>query len=167
MSVRIESRSLEQCLQRMADAPTGEQIIEKMVARGLNVAKPLAGMTSPTLGANVMADPIVVQGDVATGGFGTNLEYAPYVELGTGRPGQAGQVKNGQPRNPVAGGFTFTLQTFQQGKLRPGWVYHSDTHGFVHTLGQPAAPYMYPAQKLLEDEVVETASVVVRSNIGR
>jgi hypothetical protein len=165
--VRIESRGLEQRLQRMVSEPTGEQIVAEMVARGLNVAKPLASMTSPTLGGSIVADPLLVQGEVVTGGFGTNMEYAPYAEFGTGLPGSMGQVKNGQPRNPVAAGFAFTLQTMQQGKLRPGWVYHSDTHGFVHTLGQPAGPYMYPAQKLLEDEAAEIASVIVRGNIGR
>ncbi|MEA5060675.1 MAG: HK97 gp10 family phage protein [Candidatus Pelethousia sp.] len=170
MSVRIESRKMERRLQRMADAPTGERIVAELTARGLNTAKPLAQAVSPTLGQSIAAEPVRTQDGVVTGGFGTNLEYAPYVEFGTGRPGDLGQIKNAQPRNPAADGFAFTLQTVirsgpQAGQLRPGWVYHSDTYGFVHTLGQPAAPFMYPAQKLLEEEAGQIAGVVIRDSI--
>lgn len=109
--MRIESRKLQRRLQHMVDAPVGERIVAELTARGLNIAKPLAQATSPTLGQSVMAEPVRSQDDVVTGGFETNLDYGPYVEFGTGLPGQQGLIKNGQSRNPAADGFSFTLQT--------------------------------------------------------
>ena len=50
---------------------------------------------------------------------GTNVEYAPYVELGTGK--------------------------FYGGGRQDPWVYRDDEGNFHTTSGQPAQPYLKPA----------------------
>ena len=172
MGVNVEMRGLERMLTSGVGDSIARETVAKLVARGLQIAKTYAQITSPELGASIHADPITTQDDITTGGFGTSLDFGPYVEFGTGRPGQEGLVKNGQERNPKADRFTYTLQTTirsgpNQGKLRPGWVYHSETHGFVHTLGQPASPFMYPAQLQLENDAAEIAGAAVRDNIRK
>lgn len=71
----------------------------------------------------------------------TNKEYAPYVEFGTGPVGQANH-DGISPEINVA---------YRQ----DGWVYRSKRDGrFHYTYGQPARPFMYPALKNNEKNVV-------------
>lgn len=64
----------------------------------------------------------------------TNVEYAPYVEFGTGVKG------NGTYPYAIKGlGLTYRDK---------GWVYQDeDTGEWVYTKGQKAQPYLYPALK--------------------
>lgn len=150
---------------------TAAEVVRNLIARGLNIAKPLAQATKSDLGAAVKADPIQSNGAIASAGFGVHHALAPYIEYGTGLPGHQGTVANGAPRNPTAAGFTYTLQTVilsgpHSGEIRDGWVYCKDGL-FIHTLGQPAKPFLYPAQAVLEKEAGGIAGVTVRDNIGR
>ena len=158
-------------LRRIDSKNTAAEVVRNLIARGLNIAKPLAQATKSDLGAAIKADPVQTNGAIASGGFGVHHALAPYIEYGTGLPGHQGAVANGAPRNPVAAGFTYTLQTVilsgpHAGEIRDGWVYCKDGT-FIHTLGQPAKPFLYPAQAVLEKEAAEIAGVTVRDNIGR
>jgi len=169
--VTFECDRLIDRLRRIETHDTAAEVVKKLVSRGLNIAKPLAQSAKPDLGAGIAADPLETDGAVAKGGFGTNHALAPYFEYGTGLPGHTGAVANGQPRNPAANGFTFTLQTEirsgpHAGELRRGWVYFKNGR-FYHTLGQSAKPFMYPAQEQLAQEAKDIAGVAVRDAIGR
>jgi len=169
MSVVFECDKLVNKLRVIGDKDIAANVVKRLVARGMNIAKPLAQSTKSDVAAGIVADPLETDGDTATGGFGTNHQLAPFFEYGTGLPGHQGVVSNGQPRNPAASGFAFTLQTTilsgpNAGKQRRGWVYFKDGR-FYHTLGQPARPFMYPAQALLEQEAGEIAGITVKDAI--
>ena len=71
----------------------------------------------------------------------TNKEYAPYVEFGTG---PVGQVNHG-------GISPHVRVSYRQDP----WVYYDKRNErFVYTKGQPAQPYMYPALKNNEKNIV-------------
>lgn len=67
--------------------------------------------------------------------IGTNVEYAPYVELGTGK--------------------------YAEGGRKDPWVYQDDEGRWHHTNGQRAQPYLKPAvadhkqtyRNIIEDEM--------------
>lgn len=67
--------------------------------------------------------------------IGTNIEYAPYVELGTGK--------------------------YAEGGRKDPWVYQDDEGHWHHTNGQRAQPYLKPAvadhkqtyRNIIEDEM--------------
>ena len=60
-----------------------------------------------------------IRGDQVS--VGTNIEYAPYVEYGTGIHAEGG------------------------GGRKTPWVYFSEKYGFVKTVGMVAQPYLRPA----------------------
>ncbi|GHU76927.1 hypothetical protein FACS1894188_10220 [Clostridia bacterium] len=65
---------------------------------------------------------------------GTNVNYAPYVEYGTGPVGAASQ-KDAPPN------MNLTYRSTP-------WVFKDeDTDKFIFTRGQPAKPFLYPAFK--------------------
>jgi hypothetical protein len=169
MSVTFECDKLVNKLRAIGNKDIAVDIVRRLVARGINIAKPLAQATKSDVAAGIIADPLEVSDGGAESGFSINHQLAPYFEYGTGFPGNQGAVSNGQQRNPEAGGFNYTLQTTilsgpNAGKQRRGWVYFKDGR-FYTTLGQPARPFMYPAQAALEQEAGEIAGVVVRDAI--
>lgn len=70
----------------------------------------------------------------------TDAGFAPFVEFGTGPVGQANHAGI-SPNVPVA----YTQEP---------WVWVDDEGGFHTTEGQPAQPFMYPALKSMEKQVV-------------
>ncbi len=77
---------------------------------------------------------------------GTNLNYAPYVEYGTGKFAEGG------------------------GGRKTPWVYFSEKFGFVRTEGMKAQPYLRPAldvnRRNLRQEWVSSFRAVFRA-LGR
>lgn len=68
----------------------------------------------------------------------TNKKYAGYVELGTGPIGQEHHEGISPEINPAYS--------------QKGWTYfNEETEEFIHTKGQPAQPFMYPALKDYEE----------------
>jgi hypothetical protein len=82
------------------------------------------------------------QGGVISGASGTNVEHGVYVELGTGPIGEETPVPDKYP-----GDVSYTQK---------GWTYFDEKTGqFVHTRGQPAQPYLYPAEQAHAGELPE------------
>lgn len=79
-----------------------------------------------------------VSGDKVTTTVGTSMEYAPYVEFGTG---QKGEATNGNSNVDVS--------------YRQDWV------------GQPAQPILYPALKDNEDQLAEKIKKDLKKEIRR
>lgn len=69
----------------------------------------------------------------------TNMEYAPYVEFGTGKVGETTPVANKYP-GPLA---------YKQTK----WRAKIPDVGWRYVAGQPAQPFLYPALKNNEEKI--------------
>jgi hypothetical protein len=178
----MDSRRLEAQLRRLISGSPGQlalDIVNRLVMTGAEYSKSLASVDSGELRGSIQMEPAAIVGDEAVGGWRATSDHGPYVEFGTGRPGAASTVANGQPRDPRAAGFTYTLQTVVQrkkaythrsGKIIPprdyiidGWVYYDTVRQrFVHTLGQPARPFMYPAKLYVEQQAGRIAADVLR-----
>lgn len=64
----------------------------------------------------------------------TNVEYAPYVEFGTGIKGD--------------GTYPYKVDGLSLSYRDKGWAYFDEDKGeWIYTKGQEAQPYMYPALK--------------------
>ena len=64
----------------------------------------------------------------------TNVEYAPYVEFGTGIKGN--------------GTYPYKVEGLNLEYRDKGWAYFDEDKGeWIYTKGQVAQPYMYPALK--------------------
>ncbi|MEF9840328.1 MAG: HK97 gp10 family phage protein [Lachnospiraceae bacterium] len=84
----------------------------------------------------------------------TTKKYAGYVELGTGPIGQDNHEGISPEVNP----------TYSQ----KGWTYYdSELDKFIHTKGQPAQPYMYPALKDYEEVVTKNIKVAVKAGLKK
>lgn len=81
--------------------------------------------------------------------IGTNKEYAPYVEFGTGPTGAARHNGISPDVDPV---YRLTPWWIHESMVDPevplvyNWSYRDTDQGrFYHVSGQPAHPYLYPA----------------------
>lgn len=97
------------------------------------------------------------QSDHATVHVGTNLEYAMYVEYGTGPKGAANHVGVSPD---VAVTYRMTPWWVHENQLDPQTIeqyhwYHIDTKQgkFYQVSGQAAQPFLYPAAKDHESEI--------------
>lgn len=75
----------------------------------------------------------------------TNKEYAPYVEFGTGPIGEDSDHSDVSP--------DIALSYSQK-----GWSYLDEEGNWIHTRGQPAHPFMYPAARDTKDIAIKAAS---------
>lgn len=72
----------------------------------------------------------------------TNMEYAPYVEFGTGIKGD--------------GTYPYKIKGLNLTYKDKGWVYWSENdEKYIYTTGQVAQPFMYPALKDNEKLIVK------------
>lgn len=72
------------------------------------------------------------KGDGLEGRVYTNVEYAPYVEFGTGVTGN--------------GTYPYKVKGLTLVYKNKGWAYYDEDKGeWIYTKGQIAQPYMYPA----------------------
>ena len=70
----------------------------------------------------------------------TNVEYAPYVEFGTGITGN--------------GTYPYKVKGLNLVYRNKGWAYYDEDKGeWIYTKGQEAQPYMYPALKMHEKTI--------------
>lgn len=81
----------------------------------------------------------------------TNVEYAPYVEFGTGKVGET---------TPVADKYPGEL-SYKQDK----WKVNIPDVGPRWIEGQPAQPFLYPALKNNEDKILENIKSDVKEAI--
>lgn len=94
-----------------------------------------------------------VTDSVITSTVYTNKEYAPYVEFGTGPKGAETHAGISPEVNPVY--------------RSSGWTYMDKDGEFVHTNGQAAQPYMYPALKDNEQRLRNNIRATVRRRIKK
>lgn len=93
-------------------------------------------------------------GVAISGAAGTNVEHGPYVELGTGPVGEETQVGGKYP-----GPLSYTQK---------GWTYYDEKlQQFIHTRGQPAQPYLYPAYQAHAGELPENIKQAAESELKK
>lgn len=83
----------------------------------------------------------------------TDAAHASFVEFGTGPIGQANHAGI-SPNVPAA----YTQEA---------WVWMDDEGGFHNTKGQPAQPFMYPALKSMEKQVVKAIKRDLQAEIRK
>jgi HK97 gp10 family phage protein len=82
----------------------------------------------------------------------TNLEYAPYVEFGTGINGN--------------GTYPYTIEGLNLEYKNKGWAYYDEDKGeWIYTKGQVAQPYMYPALKENEKTIKRMFKDAVKTKL--
>ena len=100
----------------------------------------------------------------------TNVQYAPYVEFGTGPRGAADHVGISPEVTPA-----YTLEPWwihesqidEAVAIRYHWYYIDTEDGrFYKCEGQPAQPFMYPALHDNKDTVMEILSKGIKNAIG-
>lgn len=84
-----------------------------------------------------------VQGRVTVG-----AEYGIYVEMGTGPKGEASHAGISPDAHP-----TYSPK---------GWTYPNGEGGFVHTNGQAAQPFLYPAAKSMKEAAIAKILAAVK-----
>ncbi len=103
---------------------------------------------------------VSIGGEGVEGQLVANHERAIYREIGTGPRGYA---SGGKPPIPAK----YTLQTMiktgrRAGTIIPGWVYHNRKAGhLVHSMGQPAQPFLYPAWEESEQLVTDAVEAAI------
>jgi len=102
--------------------PKAGTIVLSEAQRRVPVGRDGGGILRGSLRFRVSGDQVAV---------GTNIEYAPYVEFGTGIHAEGGK-----------------------GRKTP-WVYFSDKFGFVKTSGMKAQPYLRPALDVNRKKLVK------------
>jgi len=122
--------------------------LRKGLKRTVKEAKALCTVDTGGL-RNSITDIVTVEGNTVDGQVVATAEHAVYVEMGTGPVGEANHA--GIASVPV----TYSPK---------GWTYKDPKTGeFIHTRGQAAQPYMYPAYKLTKDLVVQDVKVAINN----
>lgn len=84
----------------------------------------------------------------------TNKKHAAYVELGTGPIGQEHHEGISPEVNPAYS--------------QKGWSYYdAELDEFIHTRGQPAQPYLYPALKNYEKTVTKNIKSAIKTGLKK
>lgn len=127
----VEFRGLEQILDRLEDL-ADQDLVEKMgkaCAIVERAAKQKAPKDTGALRRSITSK-VEVEGGTATGIVFTPLEYAPYVEFGTGLFAEEG------------------------GRLDVPWNYQDDEGVWHSTSGQKPQPYLRPALKENREKII-------------
>ena len=80
------------------------------------------------------------KGSEVHGGVTVGSEYGVYVEFGTGPRGEASHAGTSPDASP-----TYHPE---------GWTYKDEDGQYVHTRGQPAQPFLYPAARSMRDQAL-------------
>lgn len=113
------------------------------------------------------------EGSRVTGEISTNVEYAPYVEFGTGPVGQASAPElppevAGQIRYRQNGWWIHESQIDAETAEKYKFFKLETENGtFYYTRGQPAQPFLYPAVRNNEEAVRQVIVQSVKREIDR
>lgn len=117
-------------------------------------AKELAPVDSGNLAGSIHMQ-VKDTGKELQGRVYTNLEYAAYVEFGTGITGN--------------GTYPYKVEGLSLEYKDKGWAYFDEDKGeWIYTKGQAAQPYMYPAlanhKKTIEKMLKDAVSKALKEN---
>lgn len=143
MTVQIVN--IDRLMRKLEDlGVNSKQVLRTSMAKNINFvegqAKMLCSVDTGWLQGSITSD-TKENGDKIESICSTSVEYAQYVEFGTGPVGEANH-EGICPDVPV---------TYRQ----TGWSYINKDGERVYTKGQPAKPFMYPALKDNEKKVIK------------
>ena len=155
----------------------GDLDIEKAVKKGAehaqSAAKSLAPVNSGELHNSILVDVKKISSGKYEGIVYTNLSYATYVEFGTGPVG----AKNHEGTSPnVTPVYTMHAWGIPADSVSPttaaryGWklsTYKGKQYYAFPFYGQPAQPFMYPALKDNEEDIVEIIANELRAEVKK
>ncbi|MCI6276835.1 MAG: HK97 gp10 family phage protein [Clostridium sp.] len=131
------------------------KVLETSIAKQTKLvqgeAKDLCPVDSGDLRKNIFTD-VKSENDKITGKVFTNIEYAPYVEFGTGKKGE--DSSGDKYPGPLS---------YKQDK----WRVNIPDVGVRWIEGQPAQPFLYPALKNNEDLIKKNIKVDLKKEIER
>lgn len=139
-------------LKNIADMDLKEKMVQAVnIVHGQ--AKNLAPVDTGNLAGSIHQE-IRKNGTDLEGRVFTNLEYAPYVEFGTGSTGN--------------GTYPYKIKDLNLSYRDTSWVYTPDGgETFYHTEGQIAQPFMYPALKENEKYIKDLFKNGVKENLKK
>lgn len=167
-SVRIEGLdSLEKRLAQHQNISL-ERLVAQAISHVQTTAKEKCLKSSGEL-RNSVFTALETSGGAVTGTCYTNKKYGPYVEFGTGPKGQENHI-GVSPNVSVA--YTQSPWWIHESQIdkelaeKYHWFYIDTPKGrFYQCNGQPARPYMYPALKDNEKEVVQIIKEGVKEQL--
>ena len=150
---RVEIKGIDQLLlkfDKIRDIDLTKKV-NKATALVHGQAKLLAPVDTGSLAGSIRMDVKKTEKQIQ-GRVYTNLEYAPYVEFGTGIKG------NGTYPHKIKG-----LNLTYKDK---GWAFWDEKEEkFIYTKGQVAQPYMYPALKRSTKQIKAIMSTGVKDTL--
>jgi len=145
-------KNLDSLIHKLKNISQMEQAKETMNQAVVLVhgqAKMLAPVDKGNLAGSIHPK-VINQGQTIIGKVYTNLEYAPYVEFGTG----------------IKGNGTYPNKDISLSYRDTPWVYTADGgETFYYTEGQVAQPFMYPALKQNEKKIKAMFKMAVHTEI--
>ena len=153
-TVNVTIKNVDRLVARLNNISKVElqEKMAKAVAMVHGQAKLLAPVNTGNLASSIHQE-VRENNDTLEGRVFTNVQYAPYVEFGTGSTG------NGTYPYDVKG-LTLTYRN-------SSWVYTPDGETFFRTSGQVAQPFMYPALKQNEKYIQEMFKSAVKNHLAQ
>ena len=156
-----------------------DSLMKKLAELGGNVKKPVkvgmdVGLTKITNSAQINCPvdmgrlrqsiqyDLSENGDKIVGTVGTNVEYALYVEFGTGPVGQS-NAPEAAIQNGIAYRTTAWAFPAPSNSVKFGWKEGER----VFTRGQAAQPFLYPALKQHQQDVFDEIAYCLEYDIKR
>lgn len=137
MNLNIDDKEIQESLQKLIDTQLPqaiEQGLDKACLAVEGAAKVLVPVDDGQLRQSISHEVNGIEGYV-----GTNVEYAPYVELGTG------------------------IHAKQGGRQTP-WIYRDSKGEFHKTSGQRPQPFLKPAAEQSRNAILESFKGVLDNN---
>lgn len=151
-------RLIAKC-RKLASKQAGDDIVRRAVLNACkNVVQADAKLRAPANDGelrNSIKTRVKMDGDKVIGEVYTNLNYAPYVELGTGPKGQASHAGISPD---VSVSYRSSPWYVHEDQINVGPYHFAKRGEFYKMYGQPAQPYLYPALKDNHDRVSRSIS---------
>lgn len=131
--------------------------VKDTMVKATNLVHAQAKLNAPADTGNLRGSihqEVKVRGQEVVGRVFTNVNYASYVEFGTGSKG--------------SGTYPYKVKGLNLSYRNTPWVYTPDGgETFYRTEGQVAQPYMYPAFKKNEKRIREMFKTEVKAKIDK
>lgn len=152
-------KGLESFYRKLNNLPSGitKEVAKQVKREGKAVqanAKLLCPVQTGELRQSIKEKSELLEDDSVRSTVFTNKKYAAYVEFGTGPVGQENHEGISPEVNPA---YT-----------QKGWSYFDEEREqFIHTRGQPAQPYLYPALKNYEKTATKNIKNAVKVGLKK
>ena len=151
-SIDIDIKGVDKLLRKLNNISSTDKVIETMNNAVLLVegqAKALVPVNTDNLRGSIHPK-VIHAGNIVIGKVFTNVNYAPYVEFGTG----------------IKGKGTYPSKDVDLEYRDTPWVYTPDGGDtYYRTEGQVAQPYMYPALKQNEKKIKSMFKEIISKSI--